>query len=221
MYYVVMDLEFNQAFDFDGLGAADVEDCRFEVIQLGAVVMNERFEATGRRNIRVKPVIYPRMHPVVEGMTRLTNAVLSVMPTFPEVFDEIAALLPPRNSVICTWGGSDVRLLNENIRFYGLDASRITRRYINVQQIASRYLKHGAGRQVGLKNAVEELNIHIGNPFHDAVNDAVYTAKVFEIVKYDSVDIKTYTFKDARPQHPPLPFGLGGAEAAPRNNPAS
>jgi len=185
-----MDLEFNQAFDFGG-GMNENENLRFEIIQLGAVIMDERFEATGRRNILVKPTVYPRMHPVVRDMTGLTNAFLDRMPPFPQVFEEIAALLAPGN-VMCTWGGSDVRLLFDNIRFYGFDASLVTNAYINVQLLASQYLNHGAGRQIGLRSAVEELGVDAAEPFHNALNDAFYTSKVFEIVRREGMEIRTY-----------------------------
>ena len=45
MNYIVLDLEFNQAFPFkSGKKVEPNPECPFEIIQIGAVKLNERFE---------------------------------------------------------------------------------------------------------------------------------------------------------------------------------
>jgi hypothetical protein len=45
---------------------------------------------------------------------------------------------------------------------------------------ASKYLLCPKGTNVGLRNAVELLNIPVGSKFHDAFSDACYTTEVFK-----------------------------------------
>ena len=63
---------------------------------------------------------------------------------------------------------------------------------MNVQPFAAEYLNHEAGKAIGLKNAVEALGIPEGETFHNALNDAVYTAKIFAITH--PAEIKPDTF---------------------------
>ena len=45
MNYIVLDLEFNQAFPFkSGKKVEPNPECPFEIIQIGAVKLNERFD---------------------------------------------------------------------------------------------------------------------------------------------------------------------------------
>ena len=73
MNYIVLDLEFNQPFHFKtGFQTTLHPDCPFEIIQIGAVKLNEQFTILDEFNILIKPVIYPRIHPYVEKITNLT-----------------------------------------------------------------------------------------------------------------------------------------------------
>lgn len=45
------------------------------------------------------------------------------------------------------------------------------------------YLELPKGRQIGLKNAVELFNIDMEHKFHQALSDAIYTAKILKELK--------------------------------------
>ncbi|MBR2062287.1 MAG: exonuclease, partial [Anaerotignum sp.] len=86
----------------------------------------------------------------------------------------------------------DVKSLFRNILFYDLDADALTNQFLNVQPFAAQHLNHEAGKAIGLKNAVEALGIPEEETFHNALNDAVYTAKIFAITH--PAEIKAETF---------------------------
>ena len=54
---------------------------------------------------------------------------------------------------------------------------------MNIQSFATTYLKYEPGKAIGLKNAVELLELEIESDFHNALNDAMYTAEIFKIVR--------------------------------------
>ncbi|WP_312043549.1 hypothetical protein [Anaerotignum sp.] len=67
MNYIVLDLEFNQSFPFKtGETVAPVPECPFEIIQIGAVKLNDSFQQIDTFNALIQPKIYPRLHPFVE-----------------------------------------------------------------------------------------------------------------------------------------------------------
>lgn len=207
MNYIVFDLEYNQAMPFQYDEASVVnEACPLEIIQIGAVKLDENFRQIGTFNSLIQPQIYPRIHPFVEKITGITQDALAHQPFFPEVFEKFALFAGKEDALLCTWGGDDVKALFRNILYYKLDPDSITKKYTNVQTYASTYLHTEPGKAIGLKNAVAELNLTIDSPFHDAFNDAVYTAKVFEVVHTEPLAIATFkpsTLLIAMPKAPP------------------
>lgn len=183
MNYIVLDLEFNQPFHFKtGFQTILRPDCPFEIIQIGAVKLNENFDILDKFNVLIKPVIYPRIHPYVKKITNLNYKQLKNGLFFSEAYSNFIKFIGRDDVVLCTWGSDDIKSLFKNILFYDLDTTKICNRFINVQKFASKYLKYEDGQSIGLKNAVTELNLEIKTPFHNALNDAIYTAKVFQIV---------------------------------------
>lgn len=183
MHYIVMDLEFNQSFPFPtGPKTEPIPECPFEIIQIGAVKLNDAFEIIDQFNYMICPQIYPRLHPFVEKITGIHASDLRGKPTFAEAYDAFVAFIGKDASILCTWGPDDVKSLFRNILYYNLDADAITDRYLNLQPFASKYLNYEAGQAIGLKNAVMELHIPIEDSFHDALHDARYTAQIFRIV---------------------------------------
>ncbi len=197
MQYAVMDLEFNQPFDFEkGEKAAPNEKLPFEIIQIGIVKMDNSFNITDKLNLFVKPQLYTRIHPYVERITGLKTEMFEGQKTFPLVYDEFLSLASGEDVVLCVWGGSDVKLLYKNISFYGLCADNLTKNFINVQSLTSKFLKLSTGNHIGLKNAAELLCLPTETSFHDALNDALYTAEILKVIKTDNMAFETFNLAD-------------------------
>lgn len=193
MNYIVLDLEFNQSFPFkSGKKVEPNPECPFEIIQIGAVKLNENFEQMDTFDAMICPQIYPRLHPFVEKITGIRGDMLADKPDFKDAYRRFLAFIGEEPAILCTWGGDDIKSLFRNILFYDLDAETLTNQYLNVQPFAAEYLNHEAGKAIGLKNAVEALGIPEDETFHNALNDAVYTAKIFTITH--PAEIKAETF---------------------------
>lgn len=193
MVYIVLDLEFNQAFPFKaGKKAEPNPECPFEIIQIGAVKLNDALEQVDTFNAMIRPQIYPRLHPFVEKITKIRPEQLAGQPSFSEVYPAFLKFIGNEEAVLCTWGGDDVKSLFRNIYFHDLDAEALTDQFLNIQPFASAYLNHEAGKAIGLKNAVMELGIPEDSSYHDALNDAVYTAKIFQIVRPEKIVPDTF-----------------------------
>ena len=57
MNYIVFDLEFNMFFKFKEGDLANLE-MKNEIIQIGAVKLNEALEAIGSFDLIIRPVVY-------------------------------------------------------------------------------------------------------------------------------------------------------------------
>ncbi|HWR61696.1 MAG TPA: 3'-5' exonuclease [Clostridia bacterium] len=191
MSYIVFDLEFNQAWSHGEDKGAVNPRCSSEIIQIGALVLDEQLHVLSTFDRLIKPELYTRLHPFVEQITGITEEKLAAAMSFEEVFGEFRRLIS-FDSVLCVWGTADIRELIRNIRYHKLDASLIPMEYINVQTYASRYLHCPKGTNAGLRIAAELLDIPIEGRFHDALNDARYTAEIFRHIYSSSIKPAIY-----------------------------
>jgi len=192
MEYVVMDLEFNQFFPFkSGSHRGANPACPFEIIQIGAIKLNEKFETLGSFDEFIKPQIYKRIHPFVEKITGITQKDLKNAREFAEVYSSFSEFAG-KDSIICTWGPDDIKSLFRNVLFYELDPKSITDHYINVQKYASDKLEYENGGSIGLKNAVTKFGLAIEDEFHNAFYDAKYTAEIFRLVCDKNTPVETF-----------------------------
>ncbi|MBQ6553686.1 MAG: exonuclease domain-containing protein [Firmicutes bacterium] len=191
--YTVIDLEFNQAFDFGEKHIEPNPACRFEIIQIGAVTLDENLNETGRFSSFINPQIYTRLHPYVAKMTGITSDELKKAPYFDEVYKNFAEF-SQNSGIYCVWGNSDIRALYRNLCYHGIVTGDVLVEFIDVQQVTAKYLKYGRGKNVGLKNAMELLEIDIDIPFHNALSDAIYTAKAMKKV-YKGGGVRVFNSK--------------------------
>lgn len=185
MHYIVFDLEFNQPYQFHkGKSTPLVPSCPFEIIQIGAVKLNDSFQTIDQFNLFIEPKIYPRLHPFVQKLTGIKNQQLKNQPSFPTALQLFVDFCGNPNDVIfCTWGNDDIKSFFRNVLYYKLNEKCISHQYINVQKMASKFLNYSSGNVIGLKNATEQLNVELNLPFHNALHDAIYTAQIFDILQ--------------------------------------
>lgn len=196
MNYIIFDLEFNQAYDFTEEKKNLINpNCPFEIIQIGAVKLNENFQIISTLDRLIKPELYTDIHPFVKELTGITIEKLSDAKPFKEICKEFIEFIG-HESILCVWGMCDIKELFRNIKYHNLDTSLIPKKYIDIQLYTSKYLDYPKGRHVGLGNAVELLNIPIGNQFHDAFNDAYYTVEIFKKIYDEEIEPKIYNLNE-------------------------
>lgn len=175
MNYIVFDLEFNMFFKFKEGDYANPA-LKSEIIQIGAVKLNQNLETISEFNSIIRPVIYKRINPYVKKKTNISSGMVGKGKSFGEAIKSFSSWLG-KDSVLCSWGQDDILGLRDNCLFFGFDSLSFDK-YINIQQI---YMKHGGlSKQPSLESAVEGLEIEKTFPFHDALSDAFYTAEIFK-----------------------------------------
>lgn len=196
MDYIVFDLEFNQDFA-PTQKEKRVRRSYFEIIQIGAVKLNQNLESIDTFRRFVKPTIYPIINPFITELTGITTKQLEEEKTFPDVFQAFIQFTGGADSISCIWGMADLKELFRNVKYHELDQERLSKRYINLQTYASLHFNLSQKKLLKLKSTVELLNIPETYPFHDALNDAHYTAEIFKKINQDSIQPKVYD-----PDHP-------------------
>ncbi|MCQ2385969.1 MAG: exonuclease domain-containing protein [Clostridia bacterium] len=177
MKYVVLDLEWNQTY-FEKAQSVQKElsvRLRGEVIQIGAVMLNEAKDIVGSYRITVKPKFFKRIHKHVARLTGITQEQIDHGVPLTEAMDCFRRFTGD-DAVFLTWGPDDLPMLYDNLRANRLDGSFLSR-YYDMQPMFNRETD-GERRQRSLEYAMEHFGIAQTLPAHDALNDAYFTALV-------------------------------------------
>lgn len=196
MNYIVYDLEFNQRYPKEmEIISNNINTYPFEIIQIGAIKLNENLEIIDNFNSLIKPTMYPVIHPFIEELTNITTLKVSSCKFFKEVYKNFLNFIGNEENIFCVWGKTDLKELFKTLEFYNIPSNLGPEKYIDVQSYTSKYFNIPSGSKIGLKTATNLLNIENPLEFHDAFNDAYYTAKVFKHIYNSNISPKYYNYK--------------------------
>jgi DNA polymerase III epsilon subunit-like protein len=192
MNFIVFDLEFNQDFSSYKEILRNKSLYPFEIIQIGAVKLDSNFELIETFNKYIKPTMYSNISSFITELTGITNDTLKNEKKFHEVFESFVKFIGTDDAILCTWGLSDVKELYKNAEFYELNIDLLPKLFINIQPYFSKYIGLSSKKLVKLRTAVEFLNIDIEDDFHNALNDALYTAEILKRIYSPLIHPKVY-----------------------------
>ncbi|MBQ8381074.1 MAG: exonuclease domain-containing protein [Clostridia bacterium] len=177
MYYITLDLEWNQAYAQKALAVQRQLSARLrgEVIQIGAVKLDEDMQPCGSYQIIVKPKYFKKLHRHVSELTGITQDQMDLGTPLPEAEVSFRKWCGS-DFVFLTWGPDDIPMLKENLHVHGIDGKWLMRSY-DLQVIFNRQTA-GLNKQRSLEYAMEYFEIPQRLPAHDALNDAYFTALV-------------------------------------------
>ena len=178
MNYITLDLEWNQAYMQQALAVQKRIGSHLhgEVIQIGAVKLNEAMEIIGSYSIIVKPKFFCRLHRHVRDLTGITQHMIDHGTPLPEAAESFRRFCG-KDFVLLTWGPDDVPMFRENLTAHKIASEWLDCDY-DLQRIYSRQREDGAEKQRSLEFAMEALGVEQTLPAHDALNDAYFTALV-------------------------------------------
>ena len=171
MEYIVLDMEWNQALNFSEM----VKDPVFltgEIIQIGAIKLNQTLEVVDSFNERIAPQYYTELHPKVAEITKLSNRDLQKGKGFHTVFNSFCDWCGD-DFVFLVWGTEDLRILRKNMDLHNIDTSFMPPCF-NLQNIFVDQVTHDT-KQYALANALAIVG-EVPFDSHDALNDARSTA---------------------------------------------
>lgn len=190
MDYVILDLEWNQCPQ-----GKNRENPRlpFEIIEIGAIKLNEAMEEIGRFDEVIRPLVYRTLHYRTREVVSLSRADFSHARTFSPVVRDFIAWCGEDYKFV-TWGEMDLSELQRNMDYYRIPIPFPKPLfYYNLQKLYS--LLYGDGKsRLALEDAVDALGIEKPIPFHRAIDDTYYTAEIMRrmdlstVIEYESID---------------------------------
>lgn len=174
MDYIVLDLEWNQC---PGGKERENPDLPFEIIEIGAVRLDDSFQIRDSFSERIRPQIYHKLHYRTRQLLNVNFREFNKARKFQAVIRDFLQWCG-KEYTFATWGPMDLDYLQNNMDFYKIPGS-LSRPlfYYDVQKLFSLFYEDGKSRK-SLKYAVEFLNLEQTRPFHRAIDDAFYTAQI-------------------------------------------
>ena len=171
-----MDMEWNQAMSANSSIYNHLPiHLRGEIIQIGAVRLNEDWTPGEEFQIDVKPVYFRKMHYKVKKLTGIDSERLADAPGFREAFAKFREFCGD-NCTFLTWGYDDKGIMEQNIIVHDEDWDWIDG-WVNLQVIYNQQTE-GDNNQKSLATAMEHFEIEQTRVAHDALGDAYNTALV-------------------------------------------
>ena len=200
MQYIVLDLEWNQPISYHSPAYKSVGGkLLFELIQIGAVRVNEQMEVVDSFNQLIQPQHYVKLHPRIARITHISQDDLCDAPSFPQAIASFAQWCG-EDYVLLTWGPDDISVLNQNMTFFHCETP--LSKVFDVQRLFGDVIGQPKDRK-SLKGAMDLMEINPDEeamPFHNAVNDAYYTALVFAKMP-DPGKVLSYPLTPRKLQH--------------------
>lgn len=195
MRYIVLDLEWNITSSRNKKGKTSTADNRLipneEIIEIGAWKLDGAFQVIDSFETNVKAQFSKKMHRHVSRVTNRGDASLQTGIPFPEAIEKFSAWCKAggeEDLLFSTWSNNDLRPWANNFEAHDI-AWPNGMRFFDVQRLFALAQDKTGHNQTSIATALEELEIEQELRLHRAVNDAYYTARIFqELIKVISQD---------------------------------
>ena len=167
--YIILDLEFNST------KIPQTDEHINEIIEIGAVKLNDRFIEIDSFSSMVKPKFSKKLNTFVKKLTHITDSQLKKSKDFETVINDfINWSNPDEDTVFLTWSDTDLHVLVENYKgILKLDKVDFIKNYADLQKYIQTFIKTENNNQISLKSAADYYKINTDNfSLHRAEDDS-------------------------------------------------
>ncbi|MCI5726476.1 MAG: exonuclease domain-containing protein [Clostridium sp.] len=188
MRYVVVDLEMNK---LDNQYTEEKKICNQEIIEIGAVMLDNGHQEISRFKTYVKPQYSEKIRDVITKLTGITTKMVKDAPVFEEAVKQFFGWCFSYDGEcqVQAWSDSDLHQILAEIALKHYVINKKEQELIdNWMDFQNEYIvKLGLGRVVSLEKALNYAGIEFRGKQHDALDDAKNTADLFKIIRDSSL----------------------------------
>lgn len=177
MTYILLDLEWNSAYSKNHSKFVN------EIVQIGAVKLNENLEYVDDISIMVHSQLTKRLSSRFKKLTNISNDEMLSGVYLPQAIEQYNTWAGT-DTVTLTWSTSDLYAIIENCRFFAKNMLFRIEKYVDLQGFVQDYLHrngHEFKGQISLKAASDLLGLSSeGLELHTARDDSMLSAKIFK-----------------------------------------
>lgn len=188
MRYVVVDLEMNK---LDNQYTEEKKICNQEIIEIGAVMLDNGHQEISRFKTYVKPQYSEEIRDIITKLTGITTKMVKDAPVFEDAVKQFFGWCFSYDGEcqVQAWSDSDLHQILAEIALKHYVINKKEQELIdNWMDFQNEYIvKLGLGRVVSLEKALNYAGIEFRGKQHDALDDAKNTADLFKIIRDSSL----------------------------------
>lgn len=153
-----------------------------EIIEIGAVLLDDELKTIKQISTFVKPVINPNLSNFCKQLTSITQTDVDNAKTFNDAFDDFLNELTDgekdilKNIDIGSWGKYDYNQLKKDIQLH--NSYYPFQSHVNLKKTFSNY--HNTKRGYGLKKALKKIDLEFEGNHHRGIDDAINTTNIIK-----------------------------------------
>lgn len=186
MKYIVFDMEWNQPL----IPKKRVNGLKGEIIQIGAVALDENMDEIGTFDVTIRPRFYIHMNRDVSELTKIRQEDIDRGISFEEAIEEFRAWCG-EDCCLVSWSFSDMDMLINNLRKYELDEDWLPECYDAQLMFDDQFTQED--RDFALSYALYYFS-EKPEAAHDALDDARSTVKVLRHIDLEEGLIEEFTY---------------------------
>lgn len=176
MYYVIMDLEWNNAYN------KKLKNFFNEIIEIGAVMVDDELEVADTFSVLIKSQLSNKLSGRVKNLTHISNEDMYGGISFQKAVSSFSKWLGDRDCVFLSWGNGDLRVMLDNLHFFcDVEGIPFIARYMDLQKYCQDFLKLSGAQQIGLSAAATLFGIDVSEfSTHRALEDSLLSLRCFK-----------------------------------------
>ncbi len=179
MNHIILDLEMNTA--------PKESVAKNEIIEIGAVKLNDNLKEIGRFSTYVCPE-YGEITSIINELTGISQNDVKDAPKFVEAMEMFFVWVGKEDSIYYSWSNCDKKQFEYESELKNYKDKRLDKMLGNWEDIQVEYDKLvGINHTAALNNALKSADIElIGKP-HTALGDAINTAELFKVLRNEEL----------------------------------
>ncbi len=186
MRYIVFDMEWNQPV----VRKKRIAGLNGEIIQIGALALDEELNELDTFNVIIKPVYYQKMNRDVSELTQITQEDIGEGIPFSEAIGKFREWCG-EDCCYISWSFSDMDMLMNNLEKHGMDTRWLPECYDAQLMFDDQFTQDD--RDYALSYALYYFN-EKPDAAHDALDDARSTVKVIRHMDLQEGLIEEFTY---------------------------
>ena len=186
MKYIIVDLEMNP---LAGQYRAERSNCKQEIIEIGAVVLDENLLVVGEFKTLVCPEYNTEIQKKYETLTGINTGMVVGAPKFAAAIEMFVSWCESYEDdyEIYAWSENDFKQIQAEMKLKRYGSSAVDRLFDRWNDFQEEYrVKLGLERIMTLEKALNYAGIPFAGRQHDALDDAKNTAELFAIVRNEN-----------------------------------
>ncbi|MBC7863481.1 MAG: exonuclease domain-containing protein [Bacteroidia bacterium] len=180
MNYIIVDLEATCWERSAILPQLKREQSPNEIIEIGAVCIDQNKNLLGEIDLFVQPKVHPKLSAFCIDLTSITQELVDFAPMFPDALQQFQNWIKNfgEEFILCSWGFYDRVQFENDCKLHKLNTDWL-HHHISLKH---QYGKIKNIKPIGMKSALQKEKFSLDGTHHRGLDDAKNISKIF--VKY-------------------------------------